>query len=84
MYKPTIWSSLYISNRGFSVFTPILPWIWLKKNQQCLDRYETVVGEKYKEPVDGKFEDATDSILQRLKEPEDSGDDADSNSDLDS
>ena len=35
---------------------------------------------KYKEPVDGKFEDATDSILQRLKKPEDSGD---SNSDLD-
>ena len=42
------------------------------KNQQCL--------EKYKEGVDGKFEDATDSILQRLKEPEDqeyTGDDTD-------
>ena len=37
----------------------------------------------YKEPVDGKFEDATDSILQRLKEPEDSGEDTDLNSDLD-
>ena len=45
--------------------------------------YETLVSKKYKEPADGKFEDATDSILQRLKEPEDSGDDTDSNSDLD-
>ena len=54
-----------------------------EKNQQCLDKYETLVGEKYKEPVDGKFEDATDSILQRLKEPEDCGEDMDSNSDLD-
>jgi len=54
-----------------------------EKNRQCLDKYETLVGEKYKEPVDGKFEDATDSILQRLKEPEDRGEDTDSNSDLD-
>ena len=54
-----------------------------EKNRQCLDKYETLVGEKFKEPVDGKFEDATDSILQRLKEPEDSGDNTDSNSDLD-
>ena len=54
-----------------------------QKNRQCLHRYEIRVGEKYKEPVDGKFEDTTDSILQRLKEPEDSGDDADLNSDLD-
>ena len=54
-----------------------------EKNQQCLDRYKTLVGEKYKEPVDGKFEDATDSILQRLKEPEDRGEDTDSNTDLD-
>ena len=45
----------------------------VKKNQQYLDKYETLVGNKYKEPVDGKFEDATDSILQRLKESEDSG-----------
>ena len=54
-----------------------------EKNRQYLDKYETLVGEKYKEPVDGKVEGATDSILQRLKEPEDSGDDTDSNSDLD-
>ena len=80
MYKPTIWSSLYISNRGFSFYTDTSLDL-TEKNQQCLDRYETVVGEKYKEPVDGKFEDATDSILQKLKEPEDN---ADSNSDLDS
>ena len=45
--------------------------------------YETLVDEKYKEPVDSKFEDATVSILQRLKEPKDGGDDTDSNSDLD-
>ena len=40
-----------------------------EKNRQCLDKYMyvTQVGEKYKELVDGKFEDATDSILQRLK-----------------
>ena len=55
----------------------------IEKNRQCLDKYETLVGEKYKEPVDGKFEDATDSILQRLKEPEECGEDTDSNSDLD-
>ena len=54
-----------------------------EKNRQCLDKYKTLVGEKYREPVDGKFEDATESILQRLKEPEDCGDDTDSNSDLD-
>jgi len=42
-----------------------------EKNRQCLDKYETQVGEKYKETVDGKFEGATDSMLQRLKEPED-------------
>ena len=48
--------------------------------QNITNKYETLVGKKYKEPVDDKFEDATDSILQRLKKPEDSGD---SNSDLD-
>ena len=36
-----------------------------EKNRQCLDKYETLVGEMYKELVDGKFEDATDSILRR-------------------
>ena len=34
-----------------------------EKNWQCLDKYETLVGEKCKEPVDDKFEDATDSQL---------------------
>ena len=33
--------------------------------------------------MERKFQDATDFILQRLKEPEDCGDDTDSNSDLD-
>jgi len=43
----------------------------LTEKIKCLDKYKTLVGEKYKQPVDGKFADATDSILQRLKEPED-------------
>ena len=72
--------SIYIKQRILSFYTDTSLDL-TEKNQQCLDRYETVVGEKYKEPVDGKFEDATDSILQKLKEPEDN---ADSNSDLDS
>ena len=51
--------------------------------QNITDKYETLVDEKYKEPVDGNFEDVTDSILQRLKKPEDSGD-SNSDRDLDS
>ena len=43
------------------------------KNSQCLDKDETLVGEKYKAPVDDKFENVTDFILLRLKEPEDCG-----------
>ena len=54
-----------------------------EESQQCLDKYETLVDENYKELVDGKFEDATDSILQRLKDPEDNRDHTDSNFDLD-
>ena len=57
----------------FSVFPQI------RAKQESGNPYDR----QYKEPVDGKFEDATDSILQRLKEPEDSGDDTDPNSDLD-
>ena len=37
-----------------------------KKNQLYLEKYKLLVGEKYKEPVDGNFEDATSSILRRL------------------
>ena len=51
-----------------------------EKIDSALTSMRLIVGEKYKEPVDGKFEDATDSILQRLKEPEDqedTGDDTD-------
>ena len=55
----------------------------ITKHRLCLDKYDTLVGEKYKEPVNGKFEDATDSMLQRLKEPEDSADDKDLHSDFD-
>ena len=31
-------------------------------NRLCLDKYKALVRENYKEPVDGKFEDATNSI----------------------
>ena len=36
-------------------------------NRQCLDKYETLVGDKYKEPVDGKFEDATETLFERAR-----------------
>ncbi len=52
-----------------------------EKNRQCINKYETLVNEKYKEPVDGKFEDATDAILRKLKEDDD---DVDSTSSVDS
>ena len=38
------------------------------------------LNEKYKEPVDGKFEDATNAILERLKG--DGSEDEDSDGDL--
>ena len=33
--------------------------------QLCVEQYEALIREKYKEPIDGKFEDAT------AKQPED-------------
>ena len=52
---------------------------YTEKNRLCLDKYESLVNEKYREPVDGKFEDAMSAILKGLK---DDGS-KDSNSDLD-
>ena len=33
------------------------------KNQLYIKKYESLVSEKYKEPVEGRFEDATADIL---------------------
>ncbi len=45
-----------------------------KNNRQCINKYETLVNEKYKEQVDaaGKSEDATDAILKEYDEDIDS------------
>ena len=45
-----------------------------------LDKYKSLVNEKYKEPVDGKFEDATRAILREIID--DSGDSGDSDLEL--
>ena len=45
-------------------------------NKISILKYEALVNERYKEPIDGKFEDATQSILEDLKlasDEEDSG-----------
>ena len=36
------------------------------KNQLYIKKYESLVSEKYKEPVEGRFEDATVDILRRI------------------
>ena len=36
------------------------------KNQLYIKKYESFVREKYKEPVEGRFEDATADILRRI------------------
>ena len=36
------------------------------KNQLYIKKYESLVSEKYKEPVEGRFEDATADILRRI------------------
>ena len=40
-------------------------------NVLAMKKYESLVEEYYKEPVDGKFEDATDDILESLKSDND-------------
>lgn len=44
-----------------------------EKNELAIKKFEDLVTEKYKEPVNGKFDDATDAIFKRLKCDEDSG-----------
>ena len=44
---------------------------YTEKNKLCVEQYEALIREKYKEPIDGKFEDATASIFEGLKQPED-------------
>ena len=58
-----------------------------EENVQAMKKYEalvTVVEEYYKEPVDGKFEDATAAILQSLNSKSLASDDEDSRSGTDS
>ena len=48
-----------------------------EKSQLCIKKYEALIREKYKEPVDGNFEDATAAILElQLSEDEESSDDS--------
>ena len=49
-----------------------------EKCQLCIKKYEALIREKYKESVDGKFEDATAAILDglQLSEDEESSDDS--------
>lgn len=57
-----------------------------KENVQAMKKYEALVEEYYKEPVDGKFEDATAAILQSLKalasDDEESATDSDEDTEL--
>ena len=35
----------------------------MEKNRLCLEKYESLVNQKYQEPIDSSFEDATSAIL---------------------
>ena len=49
-----------------------------EKNQLAIKKYEALVLQTYSEPVEGKFEDATAAILERLRsDDEESGTDSD-------
>ena len=41
------------------------------QNEKALSRYEELVRQSYKEPVDGKFDDITDSVLQDIENSSD-------------
>ena len=41
------------------------------KNSLAIDCYKQLVSDKYQEPVDGKFPDATQQILEAMKSPSD-------------
>ena len=57
-----------------------------QQNELAINELQELVREKYKEPIDGKFEDATSAILARLKSTDNDGsgssDDADEEFDL--
>ena len=40
-------------------------------NQLYIKEHESLVKEKYKEPVEGQFEDATANILQKIHDKDD-------------
>ena len=42
-----------------------------EKNKLCVEQYESLVREMYKEPIDGVFEGATASILKGLDQSKD-------------
>ena len=46
------------------------------QNKDALLKYESLVEQYYKEPVDGKFEDITESILKDLESDEETDDEA--------
>ena len=46
------------------------------KNEVAIKKCESLVKEKYKEPVQGKFEDVTAAILERLKSDSENSDDS--------
>lgn len=54
-----------------------------EENIMAMRKYESLVDEYYKEPDDGKFEDATGDILESLKSDNDSETDSDADSDED-
>ena len=45
------------------------------QNKDALFKYESLVEQYYKEPVDGKFEDFTDTVLRDLEDADDEKDD---------
>ena len=52
-----------------------------EKNQAKLAKLEELINKYYKEPVDGKFEDATEFILQSIRGQDSSEDDYESDED---
>lgn len=50
------------------------------KNSLAIDKYKQLVSDQYQEPVEGKFPDATQEILEAMKSPSDDELDYSSNS----
>ncbi len=63
--------------------TLTMEWSTNGMNQLCVEKYRSLVEERYKEPVEGQFEDATADILQKINiVPEDQELNSDDNSDM--